>query len=104
MALVALSAFHQLQLLASVSGQGQPNSVACALVTSELDYCNVLHRGLPLKTIRKLQLVQNSEAKLLTGAGQSEQIVPVLARSSWLPIGFHAKLKVQVLTYTDLES
>lgn len=34
--------------------------VTYAMVTSYLNYCNMFHIGLPLKTSQKLQLVQNT--------------------------------------------
>ena len=37
-----------------------------ALVISRLDHCNALYVGLPLRLMRKLQVVQNVVARLLT--------------------------------------
>ena len=52
--------------------------------------------------IRKLQLVQNAAARLITGTRRFEHIRPVLARLHWLPICFRAQFKVLVLTYKAL--
>ena len=67
---VARSAFYQLRLVAQLRPYLDRDSLASvvhALVTSKLDYCNALYVGLPLKTVRKLQLVQNAAARLITG-------------------------------------
>lgn len=42
-----------------------------ALLTSWLDYCNVLYVELPLKRVQKLQLLPNVTANMLTGVGHS---------------------------------
>ena len=41
-------------------------AVTHALVTSRIDYCNALYVGLLLKTVRRLQLVQNRAARLVS--------------------------------------
>uniref|UniRef100_A0A803TKZ4 Reverse transcriptase domain-containing protein n=1 Tax=Anolis carolinensis TaxID=28377 RepID=A0A803TKZ4_ANOCA len=76
--------------------------VVHALVTSRLDYCNALYVGLPLKTARKLQLVQRSAARLLTGANYRTRSTPLFKELHWLPFIFRAQFKVQVVTYKAL--
>ncbi len=42
-------------------------TVIHAFVTSRLDYCNTVYCGLPQTAISRLQVVQNTAARLLTG-------------------------------------
>ncbi|XP_061477657.1 uncharacterized protein LOC133382019 [Rhineura floridana] len=102
---VARNAFYHLRFVAQLRPYLDSDNLASvvhALVTSRLDYCNALYVGLPLKTVRKLQLVQNAAARLLTRTRWSAHITPVLARLHWLPICFRARFKVLVLTYKAL--
>ncbi|XP_067316846.1 uncharacterized protein [Anolis sagrei] len=83
-------------------GKSDLATVVHALVTSRLDYCNALYVGLPLKTARKLQLVQRAAAMLLTGAGRREHTTPLLSQLHWLPICYRAQFKVLMLSYKAL--
>ncbi len=49
-----------------------------ALVTSRNDFCNGLLNGLPSKLLYKLQLVQNSAARVLSRTSSIEHISTVL--------------------------
>lgn len=49
-----------------------------ALVQSRLDLNNIVYLGLPAKWTRKIQLIENQEARLLTRESRRSHITPVL--------------------------
>ncbi|XP_060135667.1 acyl-CoA synthetase short-chain family member 3, mitochondrial isoform X2 [Zootoca vivipara] len=58
--------------------------------------------GLPLKVTRKLQLIQNAAARLVTGGSRRDHITPVLKDLHWFSVCFRAQFKVLVLTFKAL--
>ena len=104
---VARGAFLQLRKLYQLWPYLDERSlmtVTHALVTSHIDYCNALYVGLPLKTIRQLQLVQNQAAWLVSGGTTREHIKLILFKLHWLPVAAWAQFQVLVLTYKALNS
>ena len=65
-----------------------------ACVTSRLDYHNALLTGVPDYQRRKLELVQNHAAQLLSGTPIRMHIQPVLCQLHWLPIQYRIQYKV----------
>ena len=59
-----------------------------------MDYCNGLLFGFPSHEIRKIQIIQNSEARLVTKARKYDRIAPIFLRLHWLPVHQHVKFKL----------
>ena len=74
-------------------------TVASTMVGARLDYCNSILYGASKSNLQKLQRVQNSLARIVTGTRRIEHITPVLARLHWLPIAMRVEYKVALLTF-----
>lgn len=57
-----------------------------ALILSRIDYANALYLGAPCGTIKRLQIVQNCAARLLTQTPARQSAKPALATLHWLPV------------------
>ena len=73
-----------------------------AFVSSRLDYCNSLFSCLNKKELSRLQLVQNSAARILTCSNRRTHISPILKALHWLPVSFRTNFKILVLTFRAL--
>jgi len=79
-------------------------TVACSIVNAKLDYCNSLLYGITKENTNRLQLVQNSLARLITGTRKFDHITPVLAKLHWLPVSYRIKYKIALITQKTLSS
>ena len=73
-----------------------------AFISSRLDYCNSLFKGLPKKAIKELQLIQNAAARVLTRSKKVEHITPVLRSLHWLPVCHRIDFKILLTVYKSL--
>ena len=74
-------------------------SLVQSTVISRLDYCNVLLHNLPQCPLHRLQLVQNTCARLVSRTPRNSHITPVLISLHWLPVEYRSKYKVMLYTY-----
>ena len=69
---------------------------------SRLDYCNALIHGLPDTMISKMQLVQNTTARIVARTARHNHITPVLKKLHWLPVKYCAQIKLLAHTHEAL--
>ena len=74
-------------------------SIASSMVSARLDYCNSVLYGTSKSNIQKLQHVQNTLARIVTGTKRTEHITPVLARLHWLPLTMRIEYKLALTTF-----
>ncbi len=73
-----------------------------AFMTSRLDYCNALLGGCPASSINKLQIVQNTAARVFTRSRKYDHITSILQTLHCLTIMFCISCKILLLTYKAL--
>uniref|UniRef100_A0A3P9KR35 Reverse transcriptase domain-containing protein n=1 Tax=Oryzias latipes TaxID=8090 RepID=A0A3P9KR35_ORYLA len=75
-----------------------------AFVSTRLDYCNSLFSCMNKKELSRLQLIQNSAARILTRTKRRDHISPILKALHWLPVAYRYQYKILVLTFRALHS
>ena len=99
---VCKSAYYHLRCISKVRKHLTKDACAKAvnsLVTSRLDFCNGLLIGVPNTLLTRLQVAQNSAARLVAGVRKREHITPILRSLHWLPIQQRILYKVLLMTY-----
>jgi hypothetical protein len=79
-------------------------TIATAMVSSRLDYCNSLLYGTSTSNINKLQRIQNTVARVVTCTSRQQHIAPILADLHWLPVSSRIDYKLALLTYKTLST
>ena len=75
------SAMYYLRLIAKIRNLldvDTTKTLICALVTSRIDYCNSLLIGINTALLHRLQIIQNSAARLISQTSRRDHISPIL--------------------------
>ena len=73
-------------------------------VSSKLDHCNSLLYGLPAYKLHRLQLLQDTAARIVTLTRKYDHITPVLQSLHLLPVNFIMIFKILLLVYKGLNN
>ena len=71
-------------------------------VIVRLDYCNSVCVGLHMNRLQRLQLVQNSAARVISQTKRYTSITPILNELHWLMINKRCQFKILLLTFKSL--
>ena len=73
-----------------------------AFISSTLDYGNALLYGTSQKNLNKLQVLQNSAARLIEKLRKHDHITETLIKLHWLPVKARIDFKILLLTWKAL--
>ena len=96
------SCFYQLRRLNSVRAYiplAQFAILIHSFITSRIDFCNLVYFTLPDYCRSRIQTIQNSCAKCLTGTRRFDSAKEALTTLHWLPVKARAQFKILLLVY-----
>ena len=102
--LVASRNIYRIMKLKRYLSEASMKTLMSALVLSHFDYLNSLFTGLPDCTIQPMQRLQNTAAKVATGARKFDSATNARFKLHWLPIRQRCIYKTLVITYKALHS
>ena len=79
-----------------------PKTLMNPTVLVRLDYCNSIYVGLPQVYLHKLQLAQNTAARVISRTPRHEHITPTLQQMNWLSIAKRCQMKLLVMPFKVL--
>ncbi len=86
-------ALHNIRKIRPFRTERAAQLLVQALVISRLDYFNALLAGLPLNTIKPLQMIQNAAARLVFNKPKRAHVTPLFISLHWLPVAAHIRFK-----------
>ena len=95
---------YDLRLITHALDKKTASSISASVFYYKLDYCNSLYLKLPKKQISRLQLLQNSLARTITGTLKTEHIFPILKSLNRLKIEERIHKKTISHTYEILNA
>ena len=95
---------HNISKIRCYLNEDAAAKIVNALVTSRLDYANAILYGIPDYLLHRLQLVQNSAARLVLRRRRHDHVMPLLEKLHWLPISLRIKFKINLLTFKCIHS
>ena len=93
---------HHIRTIRSYLSKDSTQQLVYSLVISLLDYANSLFIGLPVKTLKRLQRVQNMAAKLILNYRKYDSATDALYKLHWLPVIYRRDFKVACLVHKSL--
>ena len=99
------SCYFQIRCLSKIRKyltEDSAKTLTHAFVTSRLDNMNALLYDIPDCLIRKLQIVQNSAARLIFKQKKTCHITPHLINLHWLPVIFRIEYKILLIVFKCL--
>ena len=103
---VCRTTFYHLKRLRSIRSYLSVKALTqlvISFILSRLDYCNAVLAGLPLCSIKRLQRVQNSAARVVLRKSKRDSVTPLLKQLHWLPVDARVEYKVATLAYRYFE-
>ena len=97
------ASLHQISRIRNNLNEDAAACLVNALVTSRLDSFNAILYGLPEIQLDRLQLVQNSAARMIT-RNRNSNTITILKKLHWLPIRSRINYKIVILCFKALNN